>query len=213
MQVQPTRPNPPDGHAWTDYYQAVEGRPPRQTLLTALTSFSVEPADTSRFAVDLGCGDGRDTVELLRHGWRVLAVDGEEQAIARLLSRADLDAQSLENLEARVDRFEALTLPENVDLINASFCLQFCPPSNFLTFWQKIVAALREGGRFCGHLIGDRDSWAAYPHLNHHSREQVAALLAPFELEWLEEEEHPGQTALGVEKHWHIFHIVARKAR
>jgi len=213
MQVplNPPTAQPPDGHTWTDYYQAVEGRPPRQTLLTALTHFSAESAVTPRFAVDLGCGDGRDTIELLRQGWRVLGIDGEEQAIARLLSRSDLNADFLKNLETRVDRFEGLTLPENVDLINASFCLQFCPPAHFSTFWQKIVAALREGGRFCGHLIGDRDSWAAYPHMNHHSREQVIALLAPFEIEWLEEEEHPGKTALGVEKHWHLFHIVARK--
>jgi hypothetical protein len=27
----------------------------------------------------------------------------------------------------------------------------------------------------------------------------------------LEEEDHPGKTAIGEEKHWHIFHIVARK--
>lgn len=73
------------------------------------------------------------------------------------------------------------------------------------------MAALRVGGRFCGHIIGDRDSWTAYPHMNYRTREQVIELLAPFEIEWLEEEEHPGKTPLGVEKHWHLFHIVARK--
>jgi hypothetical protein len=36
-------------------------------------------------------------------------------------------------------------------------------------------------------------------------------LLQPFEIEMLEEEDHPGKTAIGEEKHWHIFHIVARK--
>ncbi|MBE9182779.1 class I SAM-dependent methyltransferase [Oculatella sp. LEGE 06141] len=211
MQAHPNDPvaNPLDGHHWTDYYQAVEGRPPRETLLMALAKFeAASPSATLQFAVDLGCGDGRDTVELLRRGWRVLGIDGEEQAIARLLSRADIDPH---HLETRVDRFEVLTLPESVDLINASFCLQFCPPAYFSAFWQKIVTAIRAGGRFCGQLIGDRDSWAAYPHMNHHSREQVLDLLRPFEIEELQEEDHPGKTALGVEKHWHLFHIVARK--
>ncbi|MEJ1932020.1 class I SAM-dependent methyltransferase [Nostoc sp. NIES-2111] len=41
------------------------------------------PTDAPRFAVDLGCGDGRDTVELLRRGWRVLGIDGAQEAIAR----------------------------------------------------------------------------------------------------------------------------------
>jgi tellurite methyltransferase len=196
-------------HEWTDYYQAVEGRPPRETLLNALAQFDAEPSSTvPRFAVDLGCGDGRDTVELLRRGWQVLAVDGEKKAIARLRNRPDIDPS---RLETRVERFEVLTFPNGVDLINASFSLQFCPPPDFSLFWQKIVSALRPGGRFCGQLIGDRDSWAAYAHMNHHTHEQVKQLLQPFDIEFFEEEEHPGKTALGVEKHWHIFHIVACK--
>jgi trans-aconitate methyltransferase len=73
---------------WETYYQAVEGRPPHETLLKALSIFDAEPLlDRPRFAVDLGCGDGRDTVELLRRGWRVLAIDKEQNAFDRLLDR------------------------------------------------------------------------------------------------------------------------------
>ncbi|HIK40432.1 trans-aconitate 2-methyltransferase, partial [Thermoleptolyngbya sp. M55_K2018_002] len=74
---------------WQQYYQAVEGRPPRTTLTRALDSIAQDPNPLPRFAVDLGCGDGRDTVELLRRGWRVLAIDGEPEAIARLRQRND----------------------------------------------------------------------------------------------------------------------------
>ena len=31
------------------------------------------------------------------------------------------------------------------------------------------------------------------------------------EIELLDEEDHPGKTALGEEKHWHLYKIVARK--
>ncbi|MDV2995456.1 MAG: hypothetical protein N4J56_005110 [Chroococcidiopsis sp. SAG 2025] len=193
---------------WSAYYQAVEGRPPRDTLLAALTSFEALPAESSRFAVDLGCGDGRDTVELLKRGWRVLGIDGEAEAIARLQNRPDVDLHRLETL---VMRFEDIVLPESVDLINASFCLPFCPPEHFSSLWNKIIAALRVGGRFCGQLFGNRDSWAVYPNMSHHTRAQVEELLQPFKIEWLQEEEHPGKTALGEQKYWHIFHIVACK--
>ena len=58
---------------WVDYYQAVAGRPPRETLVTALNHFATESKIPRRgrvgFAVDLGCGDGRDTVEMLRRRW------------------------------------------------------------------------------------------------------------------------------------------------
>lgn len=194
------------GQNWVTYYQAVAGRPPRETLLKALDAFSSLPRPG--FAVDLGCGDGRDTVELLRRGWRVLAIDGEAKAFDRLLERPDLQRDLLHTQQMR---FEALSLPASVDLINASFCLPFCPPANFPTLWQTIVTALKPGGRFCGQLFGDRDSWIKFPNRTHHTRQQVEALLQPFEVEWLEEEDHPGVTAIGEEKHWHIFHIVVRK--
>lgn len=83
-------------HDWTAYYSAVVGRPPRDTLLTALACFEAEKSvPNSQFAVDLGCGEGRDTVELLRRGWRVLGIDGENEAIARLLSRTDINLNYL----------------------------------------------------------------------------------------------------------------------
>lgn len=47
--------------------------------------------------------------------------------------------------------------------------------------------------------------------MNHHNRIQIEALLQLFEVEMLQEESHPGKTAIGEEKYWHIFHIVARK--
>ncbi|PSB23796.1 class I SAM-dependent methyltransferase [Stenomitos frigidus] len=197
------------GHDWATYYQAVEGRPPRETLLKALTNFDAEPLlDRPRFAVDLGCGDGRDTVELLRRNWRVLAVDGEQKAFDRLLDRPDLQRDLL---QTQLMRFENLALPSGIDLINASFCLPFCLPTAFPKLWETIVASLNPCGRFCGQLFGDRDSWAIYPNRTHHTRQQVEALLQPFETEWLEEEEHPGVTAIGEQKHWHIFHVVARE--
>ena len=54
---------------WTRYYDAA-GDDPRHTMLDALVRF-----DEPGFAVDLGCGTGRDTFELLRRGWRVLGTN------------------------------------------------------------------------------------------------------------------------------------------
>lgn len=193
---------------WVAYYQAVAGRPPHQTFLKAMSIFDGEQLlDRPRFAVDLGCGDGRDTVELLRRGWLVLAIDSEQNAFDRLQARPiqrDL-------LQTQLMCFETLTLPPSIDLINASFCLPFCQPAHFPHLWETIVTSLNPGGYFCGQLFGERDSWAVYPDRTHHTREQIQVLLKPFEIEWFDEEEHPGVTAMGEQKHWHIFHIVARK--
>lgn len=192
---------------WSAYYRAVAGRPPRDTLLAALERFEAESLPAKpRFAVDLGCGDGRDTVELLRRGWQVLAIDREQEAIALLLNRV-----KVEQLQTSVTRFEDVTLPHFVDLVNASFALPFCLPEHFPQLWAKIVTAIKPGGRFCGQLFGDRDSWAVYTSMTHHTRQQLEELLQTFEVESLIEEEHPGKTAIQEEKYWHLFHVVARK--
>ncbi|AFY58557.1 Tellurite resistance protein TehB [Rivularia sp. PCC 7116] len=193
--------------SWSDYYKAVANRPPRETLLTALANFEPENEAEPRTAIDLGCGEGRDTVELLRRGWKVIAIDSQQEAIERLKNRCDKKTV----IETRIAQFENIDLPSDVDLINASFSLPFCKPENFPELWHKIVSGLTTGGRFSGHLFGDRDSWAADSTMSNHTMSQIEALLQPFEVELLSEEDHPGKTALGHEKHWHIFHIVARK--
>ncbi|MEE3718282.1 class I SAM-dependent methyltransferase [Tumidithrix elongata RA019] len=195
---------------WSAYYQAIAGRPPRETLRKALALFDEEMSpQMPRLAVDLGCGDGRDTVELVRREWQVLAIDGNEEAIAKLRDRNDFNPLLLESM---VMQFESLALPRSVDLINSSFALPFCLPQDFPNLWKKITASLRHGGRFCGQLFGDRDSWATvYPNMTHYSRAQVEPLLQPFDVKHFEEEEHPDQTPLGEPRYWHIFHIVACK--
>ena len=188
---------------WQAYYDAVVNRPPRKTLLTALAAFK-EPG----VAIDLGCGQGRDTVEILRQNWAVLAIDQNPDAIANLRNRP-LD--NIDRLATQVASFENLQLPQPVDLINASFSLPFCSTKAFPQLWFKILNSLGSGGRFCGHLFGDRDSWRESQLINCFTRSQVESLLKPYAIEMLEEEEHPGQTPLGEDKYWHIFHIVARK--
>ena len=67
---------------------------------------------------------------------------------------------------------------------------------------------LRAGGRFCGHLFGDRDTWASQG-VTCFTRSEVEALLSGLSVERLDEEEEDSQDARGTPKHWHLFHIVA----
>lgn len=192
------------------YYAATRQGAPRATLLRALEAFAAEPAAAPRFALDLGCGTGRDTVELLRRGWRVLAVDAEAAAIGEIKARAEALGMG-DRLETAVARFEAIPLPA-CDLVNGSFALPLCGPEAFPGLWDRIRAALRPGGRIACQLFGPRDSWAArQPPPAIHDRPAVEALLTGFAAELLEEEETDSVTPRGQAKHWHIFHLVARR--
>jgi tellurite methyltransferase len=177
----------------------------RETLLFALARFS-----SPGRAVDLGCGAGGDTAELLRRGWSVMAIDAEPEAIMRLRRRDDLGPGGLARLETQVAPFEDAVLPA-ADLVNASWALPFCLPASFPTVWTRIAGSLVPDGRFCGQLFGDRDGWRDQPDLTFLSRVEVESLLEGFEAEQFDEVEEDGTTALGEPKHWHVFHVVARK--
>ena len=191
---------------WSDYYERTSGRPPRRTLLFALDRFGDD--GQTRSAVDLGCGEGRDTIELLRRGWSVLAIDAEPAAIARLVARAELPERAA--LTTEIARFEDARWPL-VDLVNASFALPLCPPDRFPSLWARILQSLRPGGRFAGQLFGERDEWRGEPGITHLTRAEVEQLLDGLAVELFEEEETDTATPYGKPKHWHLFHVVARK--
>lgn len=170
-------------------------------MLGALARF-----EAPGFGVDLGCGQGRDTFAMLKRGWCVLAIDAEPEAIERLRARAGDEPR----LETRVASFAEAQWPE-ADLVNAGYALPFCPPAEFDGLWERLVASVRPGGRFSGQLFGDRDEWAGDDQLTFVSRDRALQLLEPFELERFDEEDEDGKTALGDAKHWHVFHVVARR--
>jgi tellurite methyltransferase len=197
---------------WEGYFKAVEGKPARDTLLKALELFDKEDAAAGvkreRFAIDLGCGSGRDTLELLSRGWRVLAIDSSALGMELLLKQVPVEARG--RLETQVAGFEGLKLAR-ADLVNASYSLPFCEPADFPVLWEEIVRAVPVGGRFAGQLFGERDAWASLPDRSHQTRDEVNAMLREFNLEDFKEIENREPGATGEVKDWHIFHIVAKR--
>ncbi|HYR67701.1 MAG TPA: class I SAM-dependent methyltransferase [Reyranella sp.] len=192
--------------AWAAYYDKLRDRPPRRTLLAALDRFGPPPPDA--LAVDLGCGDGRDAIEMLRRGWRVVAVDAESEALRQLQARPLPPAGDVTPIVARL---EDVPLPLGLSLVNSSFAMPLCEPEAFRRLWDRIREALPAGGRFSGQWYGPRDSWVGRPGITFVGRDEALALLDNLELEMFEEEEADGVTPRGNAKHWHIFHIVVRK--
>jgi len=209
---------------WAGYYAAVAGKPARDTLLKALSLFDAEsrpdaPAPVGRLsvlpvrgrrAVDLGCGTGRDTLELLRRGWTVLAQDHTPGAFA--LMWPNVPEEHRARLTTSTAGYADFDVPQ-AEFLNASYALPFCAPDQFDAVWERVVTALPRGGRFAGQFFGEQDDWASLADRTHHTRPQVERMFKDFILEQLNEVQNYEAGVTGTLKNWHIFHVVARKVR
>jgi SAM-dependent methyltransferase len=196
------------GIAWEEYYRAIEGRPPRPLFLDALEFLPTpKPGDPTPVAVDLGCGDGTETLALLARGWAVTAVDGAPEAIALL--RASVAPAASARLTTVVSAFHQVELPD-ADFVHASLSLPFCAPGEFGEIWRRIKKALRRRAIFVGHFFGQNDSWAGTPDMTFQTREELDVLFAGFDIHMLKEEDEDGEAVSGP-KHWHVFHVIASK--
>ena len=197
-----------DSEYWGRYYEVTAERPAWVTVRRAIELFGEDGEGPPRYAVDLGCGAGRDARELLKAGWRVLAIDREPGAIAAL--EAATTPELLVRLESQVEDLADVEIPA-CDLVNASLCLPFLAPEAFDRTWQRILDALPIGGRFAAMLFGDQDGSADDPEMTCLPPAEVRARLAAFEIEHWTDREEDTTTALGEPHHFHLVEFVARR--
>lgn len=202
---------------WLEYLKVTATAAPHATLMTALDNFEKDGFPAG-MAVDLGCGQGRDTKELLRRQWTVLAIDSSQTALDELKKNIDAEFRDAEieriNERAALQTlnadFENLRIP-GTDFVNASFSIPFCRPDRFPAFWRQVLIGLRSGGRFAGHFFGPNDEWVLRGSWTHFSRPRLLNVFYGFEMELFYEDERNFPTSEGIDKHWHLFHVVAKK--
>lgn len=196
--------------SWEEYYHiTLNMTEPRKTLIVAYQNFQQENKIRGK-AADLGAGTGRDTLFLLQKEWQVLALDIEQTSLDIILNRVDNHFRR--RLEVVAASFSDMRLPNGLDLINASFSLPYCAPQDFSQCWEKIVNSLAVGGRFCGQFFGENDEWASDGDLTIHSYSDLLQLFhEKFSIEYLEIQDGLTPTVDGKNKHWHVYHVVAKK--
>jgi len=187
---------------WGRFYGFTKDSPPWPLLVRAATL-----APKTGRALDLGAGAGRDTRYLLGQGFDVTAVDAEPRAAVLL---AALPQARLHVVQSSFEDFAFATA--TYDLISAQFALPFMPRDHFAVVFARLKAALAPGGIFAGQFFGVHDQLNTPERdMAFLTRAQVEALLGDLETIELNEEDADGHKADGTPKHWHVFHILARR--
>jgi cyclopropane fatty-acyl-phospholipid synthase-like methyltransferase len=113
--------------------------------------------ERSSTIIDLGCGDGRDTLYLLGRGHRVCAIDQSEQGIAALERRAR-ESDLYDRLSASVVSVEDWQAPDHpVDALIAITILDHIPLEAHESLFRKIEDSVRSGGYVALEMHSDRD--------------------------------------------------------
>jgi len=191
----------PSEARWRTFVENTKGRPPWPRLVQAADMFD-QPGD----ALDVGAGAGRDTAYLLLRGWRVTAVDSSPSAAAAL--RRLPGRRKLHVVVSAIQDFE----PAAYDLVNAQFSLPFIPPAHFDATIERLRDSVRPSGVMAATFFGKRDEWnVPGTEQNFSTRTDVEHMFSRWEIIELTEVEEDGHTADGTPKHWHVFHVIARR--
>ena len=193
---------------WVPFYNMVANSGASKLLTEALSIINKDvSATTPGYAVDLGCGEGRDTVELLRLGWKVLAIDNTAEGIKRLL--ANSQAKGNKSLETRVASFANETW-SGANLVVALLALPYCPPADFPQVWKTICNSLVPGGYVCVQFFGDQHQWAQQSFITSFTKQQVIDLFDDYSFRKFEERQTTGTGADGSTVTVHDFNIIAK---
>jgi SAM-dependent methyltransferase len=186
------------------YYDNTERIPANSNIIYCINKLKPAPGK----AIDIGCGAGRDTKYLLKHGWSVIAIDKADlyDRISKYLTK-----EAMERFQFSKQEFENLKL-ENADLIVANFSLSFCKKDKFYEMWDKIVENINENGYFVGNFFVINYEWKDIMiNQSFFTKEQVENLFDKFNIIKFDELEKDALTGEGKMKHWHYFSVIAQK--
>lgn len=122
-----------------DYFDGALDLPGGNELDEALDRF--RPAGS---VLELACGPGTWTPQLLQHADEVTAVDASPNMLAIAASRVGDDRARVRFIEADLFTWRP---DQKYDVVFIGFWLSHVPDERFEAFWQTVADSLRPGGR------------------------------------------------------------------
>ncbi|MGE3318468.1 MAG: class I SAM-dependent methyltransferase [Candidatus Berkiella sp.] len=193
---------------WEAYFKSKLRDPPAGFVVTALNALQQSNPPGRKVAIDLGCGVGHETLELLKKGYHVVAIDGQPQAFD-YMKQLPMMHQYEGNLKTVVSSFEKLNFAElpEADMIVASFALPFMKANDFNRVWTEVKGKIKPGGYFVGNFFDPDDSFFAQKFrssMTFHNKVQAMALFHGFQIVGFQEVNTPASKP-GTMNHYYAF--------
>lgn len=192
--------------SWNKYYKAHK-KTDTSRLLSYAGGFMGD--DLNGEALDIASGTGHDIPFLLEKGFKVTAFDKESKSIEIIKSKFG-ENPKVSVIKSTIEEYKFE--PNTYGFINAQFALFFISQEQIKETLGSIIGALRPNGIFCGQILGPEDEWASLKEINTLERKEVKKIFSGFEFIEFSEIQRKGKTAIGKEKFWHFYNIVARKS-
>ncbi len=195
------------------YYQNTKDKKPNDILVKYISKYHQKKNNNGNIAIDLGCGAGRDSVYLLKHGFSVIGVDKEN--VAEIVTDK-LNCREKKNFKFVNENFEKLEELRrfnkyNCNLLVANYSLSFCDKYEFNKMWKVIKNCIIIDGYFVGNLFGINDEWNNNQNnMSFFAKEDILKLFSDFNILELNEINKKSKTGLGEFKNWHFFEIIAK---
>jgi trans-aconitate methyltransferase len=183
------------------YYEETKQDPPSFLLLSALKYGSYKTA------LDIGCGTGADTKEMVKRGIKVTAIDVNKEV------KNYFTAEDLRNINLLITPIEKFNF-KKYDLIFAKSSLIFLQKKTFIEVLLKIKSALNTNGIFAARLWGVKDSYNVKGKRQKFSfveKQELLNYFKGFKLLAYAEEEKDRVSAGGDLKHFHFINIILEK--
>ena len=188
---------------WKEYYKKkIKGNPSVSIRRFFLNNYNKNFKGNT--AIDLGCGAGNDTEFLISKGFKVTAIDNNEQVKSILESRN----LNIENLNIIIDDFSKINLPK-ADLVNANFSMQYVK-ENFDGFMANLLQnVINPKGVFIGNFLGKEDDWKECNMTV--ERKKLVEYFKDFNIFYFSEEKYYQDATSKKNKFWHVYTVIAQK--
>ena len=184
-----------------DFYKVTMNKPVSR-LTSIFFNNKYNEKLTGNIAVDLGCGTGNDTEFLISKGFKVTAIDSEKQ-VKDILDRKNINKT---NLNVIIGDFAKIEIPR-ADLILANMSLFFVN-DNFDKFLKNLLERINKKGFIVANFLGKEDGWKETKTTI--EKEKLLEYFKDFEINYYSEEKYYKDTALGKNKFWHVYTIIAQ---